>query len=694
MATTTAGTSTVGCTYLTQPVSSKCLDRAKLTSPFTSSFDALSFVPTLDTGTAERNLTVATLQVRSTPTNYSTSMSNSTSMTTQTKVMSTVTSQEKPSSTILTRSSGGVSNSSKTFSGASSLLFSSTTLPSSVPNTTQSSTNGSSTLDHTVTREKSASPTSESCIPHTASSCAVSCAITSGQSAASCATKCETDTGCSVTKIASTTTKSRDCSPSNWASLDNGPGYAEGGDGGEEGPDPIYTGSVPPWVAALPSHTRNESSKAANGARTTSTGSGVNPTWTNEPPKTDGNGNVYNSTDILAGTIWGCRSTSTRNDLGPYPITMCLSSSSIGMAFTPTPDPTPDAPQTTQPPPPEATGEDCGPCYTDMGASSCADHDDQCLLNECEANQNCKDCEFSCSTLLGTLFRRHYGLLTRTILSAGPRQMSKKLSRRNAIEPTPLARDSEHDRIRSVQKRVEHGPVWKKFAPKGFKYFKMLQDKPVEDSLDPPMCELDAYFEVTKKGPISKPPLDSRLFGVEPTVSYYQFNAQNKKGNPFGLFQNTVSAQQGIFFATFNDRGEVINDKGEVIQKPLHYQMSTIAWWMWKHTVMLSEPQGKTQEQGYDFSNFKYFARVNIVNEDTIEIVREAVGDNKEPLEFKPEDESEDNAFWPLLGSPNGNGIAWFLADHKKSLKGKTISKITVWNKDNFDEVHMWATIV
>lgn len=59
------------------------------------------------------------------------------------------------------------------------------------------------------------------------------------------------------------------------------------------------------------------------------------------------------------------------------------------------------------------------------------------------------------------------------------------------------------------------------------------------------------------------------------------------------------------------------------------------------------------------------------------EILKEAPGDNNGPKDFTPGDESEGNAFWPLLGNPNGNGIAWLLADHKKSLKGKTIEKIT-----------------
>ncbi|KAJ4352566.1 uncharacterized protein N0V89_007915 [Didymosphaeria variabile] len=368
------------------------------------------------------------------------------------------------------------------------------------------------------------------------------------------------------------------------------------------------------------------------------------------------------------------------------------------MAFTPTPDPS----QTTDSPIPEPTGQNCDACSNDLGSSSCAADDDECLLTECEANEQCETCGFDCSSIIGTLFRRRNGFIARAIISARPRQMLKKLSRRNVIEPTSLARVSDLDRIRSLRKRVEHKPAWKKFAPKGVKYYKMLQDKPLEDKVEPKMCELDAYFDVSKTGPTalrarSKQALFEKL-GIASTQSYYAFGAVGpKEGTSIADFQETISAEQGILFANANDRGEKKNGKGEVIQKPIPYQMSTVAWWMWKHTVMLSKPQGdpnsEMKEEDFDFSNFKYFFRVSIKNHDTLEILEEALGKSTAPKEFTPEDQSEDNGFWPLLGSPNGNGIAWFLADHKKSLKGKTIVKLTAWFREDAGEYHMWATI-
>ncbi|CAO2649271.1 Nn.00g066560.m01.CDS01 [Neocucurbitaria sp. VM-36] len=589
--------------------------------------------------------------------------------------------------------------------------------------------------------EPERSQNSEGCTTTTASSCAVSCTTPSGKSTESCTTtRCETTSGCSVTNIASTTTKSGSCSPTNWANLQNGNEDFSGSDGGEEGPDPSYAGSVPSWVTAWPSEIGFVSSKVSGGGASTTTpaphpfcvpyrnpskgtsycvcddhssrsfvddkgncpstsqASGVIIEPTPEPPKTDGNGNIWNSTDIVSGTIWGCKSTSIVHGLAPVPITKCLSSSSIGLDFTPTSAPTET---TLTPAQPTDNKKECEECYSDLGASRCGPDDNDCLVNECKAEEHCKACGIDCSTIItGSLTRRRYELFARAITSARPQEMSNKLSRRKVIEPTPLARNAGHDGPRSLYKRVEHKPAWIKFAPKGLRYYKMLQEKPMEDAQDPKMCELDDYFNVERGDPttpLSKNHLFEKI-GLTPTKSYYALmvfgpkKGKSKDGEQeeIGDFQDTLSAEQGVFFANANDRGEEKDANGVVTRKPIPYQMSTVAWWMWKHTVMLGQDPG-IKEEDTDFSNLKYFFRVNIDNSDTIEILTEALGDSAEPMEFTPKDEGPDNAFWPLLGSPNGNTIAWLLADHKRSLKGKGIEKITAWR--NGRNHFIWATI-
>ena len=114
---------------------------------------------------------------------------------------------------------------------------------------------------------------------------------------------------------------------------------------------------------------------------------------------------------------------------------------------------------------------------------------------------------------------------------------------------------------------------------------------------------------------------------------------------------------------------------------------------MWEKTVLSDHPEWEAQPNEADFSGIKTFWRRNIKNADTTEILGEAFKDieNKEFAQtWTPEDPNPDtNPFWALLGSPNGNGIQYFLKDNKVALRGKGIKSIKAaiingdWN--------MWA---
>lgn len=95
-----------------------------------------------------------------------------------------------------------------------------------------------------------------------------------------------------------------------------------------------------------------------------------------------------------------------------------------------------------------------------------------------------------------------------------------------------------------------------------------------------------------------------------------------------------------------------------------------------------------TQVQG-----LRYIIRVNIVNDDTIECITAFMpgGDIKNLPQYPGlEFDASSDAGLTLLGSPNGNGVGWFLAQHKAKLGGtKQVTKIRVWEtsdpSDPFD---------
>ena len=166
------------------------------------------------------------------------------------------------------------------------------------------------------------------------------------------------------------------------------------------------------------------------------------------------------------------------------------------------------------------------------------------------------------------------------------------------------------------------------------------------------------------------------------------------KEQPIADFSNTISAQEGVFLANGNDRGartpENLPPDG---RDPIEWQFSTVAWWMWKKTVLKDNPKWEEKPNEADFSGIKSFWRRMIKNADTQEILTEAF-QGVEPAvitkTWTPEDPDPDkNPFWALLGSPNGNGIQYFLRDNKNALRGKGIKSIKAgliggeWN--------MWA---
>ena len=88
--------------------------------------------------------------------------------------------------------------------------------------------------------------------------------------------------------------------------------------------------------------------------------------------------------------------------------------------------------------------------------------------------------------------------------------------------------------------------------------------------------------------------------------------------------------------------------------------------------------------------------RYNVDNDATKEILLEEVLGDKEDgvVTLEPDDEqSEDNGFWALLGSPNGTGMIHMVGDHKKALNGKGIKNIKCVYNRREDQYYMWGDL-
>jgi hypothetical protein len=90
------------------------------------------------------------------------------------------------------------------------------------------------------------------------------------------------------------------------------------------------------------------------------------------------------------------------------------------------------------------------------------------------------------------------------------------------------------------------------------------------------------------------------------------------------------------------------------------------------------------EETKQPMNRLKGFLHSNAVNPDTMSIANKAMGlkpHSPYPMWPGRDFQSQSDGFAALLASPNGRGIAWFLAQHKAQLGHKIISKIRVWGE-------------
>lgn len=280
----------------------------------------------------------------------------------------------------------------------------------------------------------------------------------------------------------------------------------------------------------------------------------------------------------------------------------------------------------------------------------------------------------------------------------------------------------------TLVRRVEHGDPWKLYAPKGQKYWKDFNDRDINQP-DKDGCDLNRDFSTPEnmiklnvvpirgyRGFLEKlrVPTGLNYFSV---FSYWpKGDKETDQETSVGQFLNTFSPKDGVMIASTNNRHTEPEGTKPPIENITPYHWSEIAWSQWKRGV--SEPEGismnpipkiyanrqliqcVTVSPGTkDYFNLKLIVRNNIKNGETNDIIGEAVkGTPAGKIVYfyptDPENEASDNAFWPLLGSPNGNGMIHLLTDHKAALNGIGITRIGVLIDPERDyEARIWAEL-
>lgn len=237
-----------------------------------------------------------------------------------------------------------------------------------------------------------------------------------------------------------------------------------------------------------------------------------------------------------------------------------------------------------------------------------------------------------------------------------------------------------------------HSPSWTQYAPSGLNYYQNWQAKTGPDRA--PFCTFEDNYIIEDPSLTLHPTALRPVFidlGIGMTVkNYYWKMALWPKGD-YSLanadFSNNFSPANGVIIAFAKSRQN--NENGPKCPD----NWSEIAWRLWTRFCATATP-GIT-----NYSDLNYVFRSSIDNLATNAILEEAMAGVPagQVQLWTPDDTSLDNAFWPLLGSPNGNGIIYILTDHELAVNGKGIKSVSAMFDPSGGKgayvAYMWATL-
>lgn len=163
-----------------------------------------------------------------------------------------------------------------------------------------------------------------------------------------------------------------------------------------------------------------------------------------------------------------------------------------------------------------------------------------------------------------------------------------------------------------------------------------------------------------------------------PDVDDQSYMVDNKLYRATGAsYSFTVNPEQGIIISLNRESPRyAANDREPLVppeQLPLLTQFSDVAWITWKHFAL---------DMKTDIKNLKYFLSSRITNKDTQQVLKRALQAKNWELADWPGHTFERN--WAetkaILGTPNVQGFAYFLIQHKKDLGNMFIDKIQVFS--------------
>lgn len=104
---------------------------------------------------------------------------------------------------------------------------------------------------------------------------------------------------------------------------------------------------------------------------------------------------------------------------------------------------------------------------------------------------------------------------------------------------------------------------------------------------------------------------------------------------------------------------------------------SDATWLQWAHMTASNIEQQR---------NIEYIMQNSVINRDTQAVVWEVIGGVGQLGDFETRHEfvPEMPEFDAMLGTPNANGVAWFLIQHRAQLGQRSIDKIVIYDEEDW----------
>ncbi|KAK4897724.1 hypothetical protein LTR27_004496 [Elasticomyces elasticus] len=151
-------------------------------------------------------------------------------------------------------------------------------------------------------------------------------------------------------------------------------------------------------------------------------------------------------------------------------------------------------------------------------------------------------------------------------------------------------------------------------------------------------------------------------------VQYGEVGAGFHYDATYGQYRNQMNPKAGVLLC-LNNFSPDYYVKEETVDGPSPplKKFTDVLWFQWLDAA------------GDNVGNVKYFYRHHVVDENSVQVLDYILNDLSQELKTFPGTiypmDAADGIGKALLGTPNGNGVAWFLYDRAAQIGRKTVTK-------------------